>query len=100
MMTREGVEAFLSSARWKQDGDTWTKQIGFKYIGKQGTTEPRWVRVKINKLSIRVDLMRSAGTGFFRIGGAPLSTITVREGDGALVVGSYVFEPAGRAARC
>lgn len=100
MMTRAGVEAFLSCAGWQQDGDFWIKKLPFKMIGRTGTTEARLVRVKFNKLSVRVDLMRSSATGFFRIGGAPLSAITVREADGAMVVGSYVFEPTGRAARC
>lgn len=94
-MEAQDIRAHLKRTGWRHQSasDSYTSDMEFKTPTGVYT---RPVRVKFNKLTLRIEVQSSAGYGWIRIGGASFDAIT-RVPDGRLQVVS-MFLPAERRA--
>lgn len=72
----------------------WTLERSGHYVREVPIKTPtgvltRYCRIQFNKLSLKIEVQSSTGSGWFRVGGAPYSTIRGNSLDKSILVGSF-----------
>lgn len=85
-MTEPELRAHLAATGWTLQQGRYVREVPLK---TPTGVYRRFCRIQFNKLSLKIELQSSNGTGWFRIGGAPYATIRKNPTDNSILVGSF-----------